>query len=119
MNRMDEFVIRRHDAKRAGLHHDLHLNGDSWAVPKLVPKASGPKVLAIQTTHHKPEERHFEGTIAEGYGAGTCTIDDEGTLQIIERKSNHIFFKLLGETYRGNYHLRHWIGSNWLLWKAA
>ena len=115
---MDEFVIRQHNAKRAGLHHDLHLNGDSWAVPKLVPKSSGQRVLAIKTAYHDPEERRFEGTIAEGYGAGTSTVVDEGDLLILWRKPNHVFFQLLGEAFRGAYHLRHWIGDKWLLWKG-
>jgi bifunctional non-homologous end joining protein LigD len=118
--KVDEFVIRRHDAKHAGLHHDLHLNGDTWAVPKLVPRTSGQRVLAIATTTHDPQQRRFEGTIPDGqYGAGTSKVEDEGELVVLERKSNHILFRLQGEIYRGVYHLRHWTALNWLLWKAA
>ena len=116
----DEFVVRLHKAKRAGTHHDLHLNGESWAVPKLVPKSVGPKVLAIKTTYHDQEQRRFEGTIPYGqYGAGTSKVVEEGELQIITRTPKTILFKLLGEDYRGNYYLRYWTGNNWLLWKTA
>lgn len=117
---MSEFVVRRHDADRAGTHHDLHLNGESWAVPKGIPNLHTVKVLAIKTLYHSPEGRRFEGIIPKGqYGAGKSQVIDEGELQIIERKPNYLFFKLLGEVYRGNYHLRHWRDTHWLLWKAA
>lgn len=116
----DEFVIRLHKALRAGTHHDLHLNGDSWVVPKFVPKLVGARVLAIKTIYHSPEGRHFEGTIPQGqYGAGTSTVVDQGGLQILEHTPKHIRFKLLGDVYRGNYHLRHWTANNWLLWRTA
>lgn len=116
---MKSFTIRLHIAKRAGRHHDLHLNGDSWAIPKGVPTYRGPKVLAIETPHHSPESRHFEGKIPDGqYGAGTSEVIDEGELQIISRKPGYVFFKLLGSKYRGNYHLKHWHSTRWLLWKA-
>jgi len=116
----EEFVIRLHKAKRAGTHHDLHLNGETWAVPRFVPKSVGPRVLAIKTTYHGPEERRFAGTIPDGqYGAGTSEVVEEGELQIIERTSKTILFKLLGGIFRGNYYLRHWTGNRWLLWKTA
>jgi len=116
---MRTFTIRLHVAKKAGRHHDLHLNGDSWAVPKGVPTIRGLKVLAIRTWNHSPEERHFEGTIPEDqYGAGTSEVIDEGELQIIAQRPDHIFFKLLGGTYRGNYCLKYWHHNQWLLWKV-
>jgi len=113
-----EFVIRLHHAKRAGIHHDLHLNGESWAVPKLVPTKINTRVLAIRTTYHTPEQARFEGTIPDGqYGAGTCEVADEGSYTLISTSPDHRFFQLLGDVYRGNYFLRHWKGTKWLLWR--
>lgn len=116
---MRTFTVRLHIAKKAGRHHDLHLDDLSFAIPKGVPAYRGPKVLAIETFHRGPESRYFEGEIPNGqYGAGTSEVIDEGELQIIRRGPGHIFFKLLGDEYRGNYHLKHWHNTHWLLWKV-
>jgi len=118
MNDKGEFVIRLHHAKRAGVHHDLHLDGESWAVPKLVPTAiSQGKRLAIRTAYHSPEQARFSGEIEEGYGAGTSEVADEGEFTIISSSPKHIFLKLYGNTYRGNYYLRYWRDSHWLIWR--
>jgi len=112
------FVIRLHHAKRAGIHHDLHLDGESWAVPKLVPTQVNRRVLAIKTAYHTPSQARFEGTIPTGqYGAGESEVTDEGEMQVISSSPKYIFFKLMGDIYRGNYMLRHWEGNKWLLWR--
>jgi len=115
---MNTFVIRRHEAKRAGLHWDLHLDGESWAVPKGIPTQINRRVLAIKTTHHTPKEAHFEGEIPAGqYGAGTSEVQDEGEMTMISSGPEHRFFQLRGELFEGNYYLRHWKGNKWLLWR--
>ena len=118
MDEKGEFVIRRHHAKRAGLHDDLHLNGESWAVPKGVPTATSQgKRLTIKTAHHTSEQARFEGTIPEGeYGAGESEVVDEGEMIMISSSPTHRFFQLHGNVYRGNYYLRHWRGDHWLIW---
>ena len=112
-----EFVIRLHHAKRAGIHHDLHLDGESWAIPKLIPTQINRRVLAIRTAHHTSEQARFEGTIPDGeYGAGESEVVDEGECIFISRTPNSIFFQLHGNFYTGNWMLRHWEGTKWLLW---
>lgn len=114
---MNEFVIRLHHAERAGTHHDLHLDGESWAVPKGVPTRVNVRVLAIKTAYHSPTQARFSGTIKEGYGKGTCEVLDEGEYIIHSKSPEHIFFQLRGDTFVGNYYLRHWRGNHWLLWR--
>ena len=117
MNERGTFVIRRHEAEKAGLHFDLHLDGETWAIRKGVPRTSGTKVLAIKTAYHSPSEAHFTGTIPKGqYGAGVSEVIDEGEMIMISSEPDYRFFQLRGNFYTGNYHLRHWEGAKWLLW---
>lgn len=108
---ISEFVIVKHEAKRAGLHYDFRFvmpKSDLWAsfaVPKGVPMVTGEKVLAVRTTDHTKEDALLSGTLSSGYGAGKFTIKDRGSCDIIKYTDKHISIKLNGRIFKGTYHL--------------
>ena len=75
------YVIHKHHA--TSLHYDFRLQigkvMPSWAIPKGPTLDNTLRRLAMPTTDHTMEYRHFEGVIPEGeYGAGPVMIWDEG-----------------------------------------
>lgn len=106
-----EFVIVKHEAKRAGLHYDFRFKKpkskmwDSFAVRKGVPMRPGEKVLAVKTTEHTEKEARLTGVLASGYGAGKFTMEDEGSCEILKYTDKHISIRLSGKKFTGVYHL--------------
>jgi len=114
-----EYVLQRHEAKRAGLHFDLRLGdpatgyGHSWAIRRF-PKP-GEKVLAVQQPTHTIGYFDFAGKIESGYGAGKVSKVERSKTEIIESSDNKIKFGL----YRGSgpeeMNLIRTNGNYWLL----
>ncbi len=116
---MTIFVIQKHYASH--LHYDFRLEMKgvlkSWAIPKIPPKNSGIKRLAIQTEDHSLDYANFEGEIPKGqYGAGKVEIWDKGKVSFESIKKDKIVFELKGKKLKGKYVLVRF-KDNWLFFK--
>lgn len=106
-----QFIIVKHDAKKARLHYDLRFKmpkGNNWAsfaVRKGVPITTGTKVLAVRTHDHTPKEALFLGTIEKGYGAGKLSKWDGGPCIITKYTTAHMVIEFRGRKAKGIYHL--------------
>ena len=120
-HRSDErttFVIQEHHAR--ALHWDLRLEWDgvlaSWAVPKGLPCDPSANHLAARTEDHPLAYADFEGEIPAGeYGAGTVSIWDRGTAEIVAWTADEIVFELEGTHTHGRYALIRTSRADWLL----
>jgi bifunctional non-homologous end joining protein LigD len=102
------FVIQEHHATR--LHWDLRLERDgvlvSWAVPNGLPTEPGDNRLAVRTEDHPLEYLDFHGEIPKGsYGAGTMTIWDHGTYDVLKWEPRKVEVHLHGERVDARYAL--------------
>src|SRR5437588_6976213 len=102
------FVIQEHHATR--LHWDLRLEHDgalaSWAVPNGIPQDPKENRLAVRTEDHPLEYLEFHGEIPKGqYGAGTMTIWDRGTYELLKWEERKVEVAFHGERLRGRYGL--------------
>ena len=101
------YVVQKHDASH--LHYDLRLEKDgvlkSWAIPKGIPEEKGVKRLAIAVEDHALEYANFEGSIEEGYGAGTVEIWDKGEYKEEKWTEREIRIDIDGKRIKGRYSL--------------
>ncbi len=102
------FVVHQHSARR--LHWDLRLEHDGalscWAVPKGLPEAPGENRFAAATEDHPLEYLDFHGEIPRGnYGAGTMTVWDRGTYEVLKWEPRKIEVHLHGERLEARYAL--------------
>jgi len=83
------YVVHRHHATR--LHWDVRLEMRgvlvSFAVPQGPPLEAGKRRLAVHTEDHPIEYLTFHGVIPDGYGAGSMTIWDTGTYDLVEENT--------------------------------
>ena len=109
------FVVQRHDAST--LHYDFRLEIDgalaSWAVPKGPSTDPQQKRLAVRVEDHELGYIDFEGSIGDGYGAGTVIVWDIGTVRPVHADvslsdglhAGHLSFWLDGHKISGGYAL--------------
>ena len=116
------YVVHRHHATR--LHWDVRLEMRgilaSWAVPNGPPLEAGKRRLAVHTEDHPIEYLTFHGVIPDGYGAGSMTIWDTGTYELIEEKDNELKLRMKGERLDGEWVLvqtKQNEGRDWLMIK--
>jgi len=112
------FVVQEHHARR--LHWDFRLERDgvlvSWALPKGVPDDPGVNHLAVHTEDHPLEYAGFHGDIPRGeYGAGSVTIWDHGTYDVLKWDEREVKVELHGERLTGGYVLFATGGKNWMI----
>ncbi|MEK6225164.1 MAG: DNA ligase D [Chloroflexota bacterium] len=116
------YVVHRHHATR--LHWDVRLEMRgilaSWAVPNGPPLEAGKRRLAVHTEDHPIEYLTFHGVIPDGYGAGSMTIWDTGTYELLDEKDNELKLRMKGTRLDGEWVLvqtKQNDGRDWLMIK--
>ncbi len=116
------YVVHRHHATR--LHWDVRLEMRgvlvSFAVTQGPPLEAGKRRLAVHTEDHPLEYLTFHGVIPDGYGAGTMTIWDEGTYDLLKDSPNEYKVHFHGKRLEGEWVLvqtRQNEGRDWLMIK--
>jgi hypothetical protein len=122
VGQMLDYIVQRHEAERAGLHHDIRFgNPDmgllSWAARKGVPPP-GERHLAVQQPVHRHEYGNFEGEIPQGYGKGTVKTHTKGQILITKATPESIHFTTAHQRHPERFTLvrpKGWGNKNWLL----
>ena len=116
------YVVHRHHATR--LHWDVRLEMRgilaSWAVTQGPPLEAGKRRLAVHTEDHPLEYLTFHGVIPDGYGAGSMTIWDTGTYDLLKDSPNEYKVHFHGDRLNGEWVLvqtKQNEGRDWLMIK--
>lgn len=104
LNKLLTYVRQLHEARRAGKHFDLRIGQDdktrkakllSWAL-RHWPGKPGEKRQAFRQPLHRGSYANFEGEIPSGYGAGTVTTDEKGSVLVTKVTPGKINFSIVG-----------------------
>ncbi len=112
------FVVHEHHAR--ALHWDFRLEHDgvlvSWAAPKGVPDDPAHDHFARHTEDHPLAYAEFSGTIPRGeYGAGTVSITDRGSYELVKWKPGEVKVVLHGRRLSGGYALYRTRDDDWMI----
>lgn len=121
-----EFVIHEHNSRKAPLHWDFRFKTEfktsaySFVILKhKMPENNSEKLLCKRQPMHPAVWVDLKGTsIESGYGAGSVTTIDRGTIYYKKKKESFSFY-INGEKYSGAYHLIQVNNSNYLLFNAT
>lgn len=122
-----DFVIHRHDSRKAPLHWDLRFKTEfktsaySFVILKHHMPDNGEKLLCKKQPMHPPVWVDLKNTTIEsGYGAGSITTIDRGTIyyKVLDNERK-IAMYLVGDKYKGAYHLISINQYNYLFFKAT
>ena len=121
-----EFVIHEHDSRKAPLHWDFRFKTEfktsaySFVILKhKMPEVTEEKLLCKQQPMHPPVWVDLDHTsIESGYGAGSVKTIDRGTIYY-KQKNESFSFYIIGDVYKGAFHLLNVRNSNYLLFKAV
>jgi hypothetical protein len=117
---LSPYVLKKHEADRAGLHHDLRLADSkgrlhSWALPEGMPKP-GEKRLAVLQPLHDWKDYSFQGVIPQGeYGGGLVRIADKGEALITHASPEKVNFITASRKKPEAFTLIRTKDKNWLL----
>ncbi len=116
------YVVHRHHASR--LHWDVRLEMRgvlvSFAVTQGPPLEAGKRRLAVHTEDHPLEYLTFHGVIPDGYGAGSMTIWDQGTYDLLKDSPSEYKVDFHGKRLEGEWVLvqtKQNEGRDWLMIK--
>ena len=120
------YIIHKHDSARAPLHWDLRFKTEfgtsaySFVLLKCkLPETDDEKLLVKQQPMHPSKWVDLKETVIEdGYGKGSITTIDRGTIYYKIANNRSFTFYLDGVIYKGAYHLINLRNTLFLLFKA-
>jgi bifunctional non-homologous end joining protein LigD len=118
---MARFVVQLHDATT--LHFDLRLEIGgalrSWAVPKGPSLDPAVRRLAVPVPDHSLSAGEFEGVHGDAArGSGAVIVWDEGEVEVLADRPDHLSFALHGAKLNGRFGLTRTGEDRWILVKA-